>query len=82
MFKFLSGLFMFPMSQAAYLAIIFLGWISILIGIGMIIYFHIKTRKNAQQVSNKLKYSTTAMSLIFLDMIYTIFILCNPLCLL
>jgi len=60
------------MSQVAYLAIIFLGWISILIGVGMIIYFHIKTRKNAQQLSDKLKYSTIAMSLIFLDMIYTI----------
>ena len=72
MFKFISGLFLFPMSQVVYVAIIFLGWISILIGIGMIIYFHIMTRKKAQQISNKLKYSTIAISLVFFDMIYTI----------
>lgn len=72
MFKLISGLFMFPMSQVAYLTIIFLVWISVLIGGGMIIYFHIKTRKNAQRVSDKLKYSTIAMSLVFLDMVYTV----------
>ncbi|MBR3576386.1 MAG: hypothetical protein IKL42_03170, partial [Clostridia bacterium] len=72
MVKLITDLFLFPMSQIAYLTIIFLIWIAILGGIGIVICFHIKARKQAQPISSKLKYSSIAMLFVFADMIYTI----------
>ncbi len=71
-FEFITDLFLFPMSQAAYLAIIFLGWLAVLVGIGLVIFFHIKARKKVQPISNQLKYNTISIVLIFFDMLYTI----------
>ncbi len=63
---------LFSISQVAYLAFLFIAFFAVLFGVGAIICFWAKAKKKAQPISDKLKYCTIAMALIFGDMIYTV----------